>query len=53
MTLPEQLEAEREAEDKIRSILLDLECETGKIIDWVRIDTRTHAGCAVEIMLKA
>lgn len=51
LTFYDVLRAEARAEDKIRDILIALEDETHRLVDWVRVDTRRFAGCAVEICL--
>lgn len=41
-----------EAEDKVASILRELEETVGRRIEWVRVDTRNFAGCSVEIAMQ-
>jgi hypothetical protein len=49
MNFDELINAECRAEAKIRSILLDLQNETGHRLDYVKVDTRNFA---VEVSLE-
>ena len=51
ITIDDVLRAESRAEEKVRNILIELEDETHRLVDWVRVDTRRFGGCNVEICL--
>lgn len=45
-------DARRQAQEKIQRILLDLEEDTGEIVDAVDVDTRQFANLRVEIFFE-
>lgn len=47
-----EVSAIKDAEDRIRHILAELEEETGKVVDHVEVDTRNFAQLRTEIRLR-